>query len=320
MADSGTVVSASSDATVKVWNTQAAEQEQPVRHHFDLVSAVALDPNGQWAITISPSRPEAKTWWIRDNRDYVEQPPSGKFFDLEVLSGGRVVLASSSGCIVWQTESGREIQRFAQGIWICKLASSEDGKFIVGGDVYGHLIIWETLGWREVQKVRVTGREIGCIAVAPDGRWVAFAASGEKMPTMWNISDGRMMQFPAGHSMAINALQVTQNGRYLVSAGGDRTLICWDLTTQQRAFALQGHTDEVEDVAITPNGRFIISGSRDKQICIWNFHTQEIVGRFVCTSDVQAVALHDNLLGVGCHSGHVYILELNGLEYGPGNK
>lgn len=68
---------------------------------------------------------------------------------------------------------------------------------------------------------------------------------------------------------SVSTLTVTPNGKQIVT-GGDRTVRVWDMEYGQEIHTLVGHTGFVRSVFVTPDGKHILSGSDDHTIRIWN--------------------------------------------------
>ena len=86
-----------------------------------------------------------------------------------------------------------------------------------------------------------------------------------------------------GHTGNINAVTLTPNGHYIISAAGgpllssENTLKIWDFQTGAVSQTLTDHTQRVNAVVVTPNGQHIISASDDNTIKIWDFHTGQVL-------------------------------------------
>ncbi|NJM23326.1 MAG: WD40 repeat domain-containing protein [Richelia sp. SM1_7_0] len=85
--------------------------------------------------------------------------------------------------------------------------------------------------------------------------------------------DSILVRTLSGHCGSINAIAVTYNNKYVISASDDTTLIVWDFYSGRELLKLSGHTASVNAVVITPDDKYIISGSSDKTIKIWDLAT-----------------------------------------------
>ncbi|MCI0695865.1 NB-ARC domain-containing protein [candidate division KSB1 bacterium] len=103
---------------------------------------------------------------------------------------------------------------------------------------------------------------------------------------------GPLLRTLEGHSKYVNAVAITPDGKYAVSASSDKTLKVWDLTSGQTLRTLEGHSDEVNSVAITPNGEYAVSASKDKTLKVWDLTSGQVLRTLVGhISAVYAVAI-----------------------------
>lgn len=72
-----------------------------------------------------------------------------------------------------------------------------------------------------------------------------------------------------GHEDGVNAIAISPDSRWLVSASHDTTIKIWSLQTKTLVQTLTGHRDRVTDVAISPTGQLLASASHDKLIRLW---------------------------------------------------
>jgi len=83
-------------------------------------------------------------------------------------------------------------------------------------------------------------------------------------------SPGYARKSMAGHSECVQAVTLSSDGQFALSASWDKTMRLWDLNTGATARTFQGHTKDVFSVAFSSDNRQIVSGSRDKTIKLWN--------------------------------------------------
>jgi WD40 repeat protein len=75
--------------------------------------------------------------------------------------------------------------------------------------------------------------------------------------------------FQAGHVGAINTVEISPDGQWLVSGGQDSTLKIWSLRSGNLLRTLYGHNAKVTSVAISPDGRFVASAADDGTARLW---------------------------------------------------
>ena len=70
---------------------------------------------------------------------------------------------------------------------------------------------------------------------------------------------------------SVNALGISPDGQYLVSAGEDRRIRLWDLSAGSMIKELHGHSDTVYSLAFSEDGTLLASGGHDSTVRIWDF-------------------------------------------------
>ena len=97
------------------------------------------------------------------------------------------------------------------------------------------------------------------------------------------------------HSVWVNAVAFSHDGRLLASASGDGKVRLWDAGTPEQVQKLEGHSGRVNAIAFSPDGRLLASASDDETVRLWDTATEEQVQKLEGHSDwVNAVAFSPN--------------------------
>ena len=141
---------------------------------------------------------------------------------------------------------------------------------------------------------------VNAMILTHDGNRLVSAGRSIKV---WKAADGSFIKAIDGHSLGINALALSRDDRYLVSASNDATLKVWDFENGQELMTLAGHGGPVTAVVITPDGQHAVSaahfsGSRaedyephDNPLIVW--------GRYlVCAGSTSSLAVHSYAIEV----------------------
>ncbi len=115
-----------------------------------------------------------------------------------------------------------------------------------------------------------------------------------------------------GHTGSVNAVAVTRDGGFAVSASGDWTLKVWDIEKGETVRTLEGHTGSVSAVAVTPDGRFAVSVSDDRTLKVWDLKTGKAVAGFSGDGPLITCAISPDgaTIIAGDQLGRVHFLEL----------
>lgn len=112
------------------------------------------------------------------------------------------------------------------------------------------------------------------------------------------------------HADAVNAVTLSLNGVYAVTASEDNTLKLWDLASGQCMRTFAGHGDSVESVALSHDGQLVLSGSRDRTVRLWQVRDATCVAtmRGPETPVTAVAASHDFRTGASGHQDGTVVL------------
>ena len=98
-----------------------------------------------------------------------------------------------------------------------------------------------------------------------------FSAGGDALVKMWSISSGTCVKDFAGHFRGLACIQLSPDGKTIVSGSNDKQIRVWDVESSRCLHVLEGHTALVRSLDLS-SGK-IISGSYDQTIKIWDLQT-----------------------------------------------
>lgn len=95
-----------------------------------------------------------------------------------------------------------------------------------------------------------------------------------------------------GHKAEVASLDLSGDGKRLVSGSVDNTIKVWDLDSGKETLSLRGHANVVTSLALSGNGKRLFSGSEDHTVKLWDLDagrdTLTLRGH---TGDVTSLAL-----------------------------
>jgi hypothetical protein len=244
-------LSASYDATVRLWDLGTGQELRRFVGHEDRVLAVAASPDGRLG-----------------------------------LSGG-----CDGSLRLWDLERGREARRLQERKrWVMSVAFSPDGRLALSGGLDGGPRLWNVASGREITGP-VTGGLFARLGSALRRRAapprfaghaqavtsVAFDPSGHRILTggidrslrLWDLDHAQELRRFSGHEMGATTVALSADGRRALSGSLDRTMRLWAVDTGEELQRFTAHTDVVSGVAFSPDGRLAVSGSADRTVRLW---------------------------------------------------
>jgi len=236
--DGKTVVSASDDKTLRVWNMTTGQTTHVLSDHSKRVRHVALTSDGKTAVSAS---------------------------DDETLR-------------VWDLVTGQTRHILSgHDNWVTYVALTSYGVTAVSASWDWTLRIWNITTGRITRVLSGHTREIHQVALTQDGR-IAVSASGDTTLRMWNLLTGECIHVLIGHTEAVTHVALTSDGQTAVSASYDDTLRVWDLTTGLCRYTYLPETrlgDNTSHIVIGENGQTAVLLSENDALYVWNIINNE---------------------------------------------
>jgi WD40 repeat protein len=233
--DSRTIVSGSSDTTVKVWDVASGRELRTlVGHGYNRLG-------------------------------------DGKVFAVAFSPDGRTVASASGDWTVklWEAATGRELHTLKEHREaVLAVAFSPDGRIIATGGADKTVKLWDVADGRELRTLSGHDNSVAAVAFSPGGRAIA-SASSDKTLKLWDVASGNEVRKLVGHASAVSAIAFSRDGREIVSGSVDSTLKVWDVQTGRELRTVRAHDDAVSAVSWSPDGKVLVSSSGES-LKMWN--------------------------------------------------
>jgi WD40 repeat protein len=275
-ADSRSIVSASGDQTLKVWDIDGQEEIRTLRGHEGLIGAVALTPDGRQIVSASADK-TVRVWDFETGSELrVLHGHTKAVLAVAITPDGRRAISGSIDTTVrvWDLASGATI-RVMEGHTdtVNAVAVTSDGRRVISGSSDKTVRTWDL----------ERGKQIDCLKVREGFGWVQGMAlipgdrrllvRSELHLILFDLGRSKPVRSWEGATRAITSLAVTADGRRAISGSFDATLKIWDLESYADVGTLRGHTMGVSAIAVTRDGRRAVSGSSDGTIRIWDLES-----------------------------------------------
>lgn len=258
------VVSASTDETLRVWDTRTGASMLAIDGANLGAFAVAVSPDGQ-RVAAGCKDGIVREFSLEDgsllrelsgHRGYVRAvayTPRGS----HLLS-----TAGDSTIRAWgrRDEPVHVLDEHRGGVLTVDV--SPDGNFAVSGGRDGTVRYWDLRAGRLVRTMTGHRRWVHAVRFIDDE--TAVSGDGYGAIIVWDLRSGEILR-EMDHGAGVSALAC--DGGRIYAAGGTE-VSCWDAATGERIAAFGGHADSVLGLAITGDGH-VVTASEDTTLLVW---------------------------------------------------
>lgn len=292
--DGKTLVSASNDRTVRLWDalteagtpgTIVLNDGTPLKGVVEKVDKLPpLPPPIEVKVTV-----QKPVTVLVGHKEWIQ--------GLAVSADGtRLVSGDDAGVvIVRELPSGKERFRWQCKNWVRSLAISPDGKTVaVAQHVPGRdkivvppsFHLWDIETGKMTADLTATKEVSGgmsAVAYSPDGKWLAVCRGNieqegptGKVTLLDPASGKKVRELTPGHSRGATDLAFHPDGKHLVSAGRDQLVKVWHLADGKLVrdigkFAERGYW--ITSISISPDGRLLAAADDStRQVVIYSLH------------------------------------------------
>lgn len=290
--DGKVFASASSDKTIKIWNSRGMIQQMLGRVCQSDVQASCSDDKLEYAHSediflinfsqegdklISVSEDRVNIWTKNHNNDpsLFNSKPSLTLTDTERFSaailtsdGKQIISTTTNGKIKFWDLNGKllkTVQGHSSRIW--HLILSPDGKTFATAGADKTVKIWNLQG-ELVKTLDKYPDEVLFIAFSPKGDNLAAGLKNNTIQ-LHNLKDNST-KILEDHTDEVLFVQFSPDGKTLVSGSNDTTIKLWNIQQGVLLNTLTGHKGKVTEVQFSPDGKTFISGGGDGNIRFWN--------------------------------------------------
>ena len=269
--DGKTLVSASYDYTVRLWDVQTGKHKGTI---FERTTHITFSPDGETLVTagytvglwdVQTLKLKGRLTGHRSSRVTVAYSSDGK------------TIASESGRNVqlWDAYTGERKNSFTvHDHWVSPMVFSPDSKMLASGGSKDKLVcLWDTQTGENRKTFTGHTEGVSSVAYSPDGKTIA-SASYDNTIRLWNLETGEHERILTGHSESVYGITFSPDGNTLMSWSSDGTFRAWDpkIGELKRTFL---HSPNLTHPAISPDGKLLAVGY-DKEIQLWETDTGKL--------------------------------------------
>jgi WD40 repeat protein/predicted Ser/Thr protein kinase len=280
--DGRTLVSASDDATLRLWDTETRRTRAVLRGHSTPVVALAISPDGRLIASGSgdwqhPSQPGEIKLWDAASGAFVSdlKGHAGPVLNLAFSSDGSTLASGSADGFIklWDTAERRCLTTLDSGPtwagWVRSLAFTRDGKTLISSQDTT-VRLWDMISKKRLTEWKCHSGEINALKLSPDGTMVA-TASRDNTAILWDLATGQKRAVIGKEANWINDIVFAPDGKSIGFAVNISGVKLWDPAANRLRSV--GHADFPRSLAFSPDGKTLASGG--EHIVLWPLEQQD---------------------------------------------
>lgn len=271
------IVSGSYDCTIRRWSMDTHKQiSEPMLGHRKRINQICVTTDEKYVVSCS-SDATIRIWCLHTGVQVGENlcGHKGAVNSVCVSSDGKYIISAGEDetVRVWDFKSGKQNGNSLLGHH-CNVKSicvTSDGKYIISADQKGQIYFWNMESRRQIGTALLCNcNSIETIAVSPDNSTI-FAAGYDGKIRLFDVKNRTLIGQTEAHGDWINGIEISNDGKLVVSAGGDQSVRLWESNTlMPLGEPFIGTNSWINSVKVTSDSQQIISAGDDAAIRVWD--------------------------------------------------
>jgi len=264
-----TLVTASRDETIRIWEPQSGRELRKLEGHVDGVNALAFAASGA-RFASAGSDGTVRIFDLGSTKEVARiDAKAGSALSVSIADDDKLVLAGyhdgiarllrSDGAIVTTIEASAPVHAVALG-------PKAKWAAVAGGD--DSVRIHALPSGKLLRRLEGHTANITALSLASDGSRLA-SASADQSVRVWDPTTGALVHTLDGHAVMALAVAFSKDGKRIAS-GSYGTLHSWDAASGKEAGRIAGHALPIHALAMSNVSPVIATGSTDGVVRLWD--------------------------------------------------
>lgn len=271
-----TLVSASDDTSIRIWDTRRGEMLRELKGHEDGVHALAASPAGD-LLASGGEDAVVRLWRMPAGEPIaVLRGSEGRVHALAFLPNQRVLLSAGDDRRLrfWGLGVNRCLEVVQGHVGrVVGVNFLPDGERVLTAGADGTVRLWSVRRGTQLRVVDVK-RRLTCLSHSTESFAVGDSIGRVVLGTL--APDAVPERVIEAHTRWVNAVALSSDGRTLVTGAQDNTLRVWDARTGARRQSFEDHEDGVRCVDISADGTSVAYGCWDGLVRVRDLETGKI--------------------------------------------
>ena len=286
--DGKTLISASSDQTIRLWDVAARKTRQslPANVSFGFLCCLAVSPDGD-ALVVTATDDTVRGYELPSGQVRRTLHHPGVRSVAWSQEGGFIATSATDGSVkIWDSLSGNETTAFKGVKRDADFLSFDAGSRVLAvGQTHAEkrglpseVRLFEVGSWKQLAVLPHEDQVVG-LAFSPDGRALFTSQWASSTIRIWDTTTGTDALPSTGHFGEVLSIAFSPEDCRVVTGGADQTMRIWDSFEGKELARVEGFRRGVADAAISPDGQYILS---DKRFTQWGGDDIDDKGLHLC--------------------------------------
>ncbi|CAH0034575.1 unnamed protein product [Clonostachys rhizophaga] len=269
--DSTLIASASSDKSVRFWNSATGECPLIISHEEPVREALFMPDPGSIA-TVSGSK--VQQWHVKTGARLQHRQDCGIDAKLTFMDGLITTWETHDWGIFGIKKMDEPEVLTDSGSQIKAACLSHDAKWLAVADHEKIRIVHTKSGQRAWELHHDEDYGIDSMALSHDSKMLAIIPVLGSI-TLWDVDTGDRLQKMSNYSV-VDVVRFSHNSALLATGSNNGTVELWHTDTGKRFLILKGHSNGVKSIAFSHDSTLLASASVDMTIRVWDVDTREV--------------------------------------------
>ncbi len=196
---------------------------------------------------------------------------------LQFSSSGKILASGSEDRVIVLWDSVfREKMRFeGHKDKVNSLIFDIRDRYLYSGSDDKTIKVWNLKTGKPVKTIN-NGNAVYAIAPTKNIQHI-YVAGAEPKIKMYHMLSNKVVKTLDGHTDAVNDIELSNDGKWLVSGSNDKTARIWSVATGKQVRILPVDCWKVTTVDISKDSKYVTTGCNDGSIKIWELETGKLL-------------------------------------------
>lgn len=279
--NTSTLISASKDKTIKIWDINTNECIRTLEGHDDWVRFLTLSPDGTRLFSCSDDW-NVRAWNFDTGQcEYILEGHTMPVLHVSTSPSHRFLFSTSRDRTIkiWDYQNGKLLSTLeGHEDWVNYFIPTPDGNKAISSSLDGDIRIWNVLGWRCTNTLKGHQGWVEFLYLTQDGSKIVSGSSDNTIK-VWNFAEGTEEKSISTNT-ALTDMILTKDGKKVITATKDNTIRIWDLNSGECSKIIRDQNSITAKLALINNDEHIVSSSLKGDISIWCMASGAKVAQF----------------------------------------